>query len=277
MPAAAGPEIERLIQLLARLPGLGPRSARRAALFLIKKREQIMAPLAAAMHTALEKIEVCRVCGNIDSQNPCTVCTDMRRDPAIIVVVADVADLWALERAHAVNARYHVLGGTLSPLDGVGPEELSIDALVSRAHAPAVTEVILALNATVDGQTTAHYITDLLQDANVKVTRLAHGVPVGGELDYLDEGTLSPLDGIGPEDLSIDALVSRAHAPAVTEVILALNATVDGQTTAHYITDLLHDANVKVTRLAHGVPVGGELDYLDEGTLSAAIRQRTLL
>ncbi|HYJ43706.1 MAG TPA: recombination mediator RecR, partial [Xanthobacteraceae bacterium] len=139
----------------------------------------------------LEKIEVCRVCGNIDSQNPCTVCTDVRRDPAIIVVVADVADLWALERAHAVNARYHVLGGTLSPLDGVGPEELSIDALVSRAHAPAVTEVILALNATVDGQTTAHYITDLLQDANVKVTRLAHGVPVGGELDYLDEGTLS--------------------------------------------------------------------------------------
>jgi len=175
MPAAAaGPEIERLIQLLARLPGLGPRSARRAALFLIKKREQIMAPLAAAMHTALEKIEVCRVCGNIDSQNPCTVCTDVRR-----------------ERAHAVNARYHVLGGTLSPLDGIGPEDLSIDALVSRVHAPAVTEVILALNATVDGQTTAHYITDLLHDANVKVTRLAHGVPVGGELDYLDEGTLS--------------------------------------------------------------------------------------
>jgi recombination protein RecR len=192
MPAAAaGPEIERLIQLLARLPGLGPRSARRAALFLIKKREQIMAPLAAAMLSALEKIEVCRVCGNIDSQNPCTVCTDVRRDPTIIVVVADVADLWALERAHAVNARYHVLGGTLSPLDGIGPEDLSIDALVSRAHAPTVTEVILALNATVDGQTTAHYITDLLHDADVKVTRLAHGVPVGGELDYLDDGTLS--------------------------------------------------------------------------------------
>jgi recombination protein RecR len=191
MPAAAGPEIERLIQLLSRLPGLGPRSARRAALFLIKKREQIMTPLAAAMQTALEKIEICQVCGNIDSQNPCTVCTDVRRDPAIIVVVADVADLWALERAHAVNARYHVLGGTLSPLDGIGPEELSIDALVSRAHAPEVTEIILALNATVDGQTTAHYITDLLHDANVKVTRLAHGVPVGGELDYLDEGTLS--------------------------------------------------------------------------------------
>jgi recombination protein RecR len=192
MPTAvAGPEIERLIQLLARLPGLGPRSARRAALFLIKKREQIMAPLGQALATALDKIEICRTCGNIDTQNPCTVCTDPRRDGAIIVVVADVADLWALERAHAVNARYHVLGGTLSPLDGIGPQDLTIDALVSRASDPAVSEVILALNATVDGQTTAHYITDLLQDANVKVTRLAHGVPVGGELDYLDEGTLA--------------------------------------------------------------------------------------
>jgi recombination protein RecR len=192
MPTAvAGPEIERLIQLLARLPGLGPRSARRAALFLIKKRELLMAPLAGALQTAIEKIEVCRLCGNIDTQNPCTVCTDERRDPSIIVVVADVADLWALERAHAVNARYHVLGGTLSPLDGVGPQDLAIDILVSRAHAEAVKEVILALNATVDGQTTAHYITDLLQDAGVKVTRLAHGVPIGGELDYLDEGTLS--------------------------------------------------------------------------------------
>ena len=191
MPAAAGPEIERLIQLLARLPGLGPRSARRAALFLIKKREMLMTPLAAALQTALEKIEVCRICGNIDSQNPCTVCTDVKRDGGVIVVVADVADLWALERAGAINARYHVLGGTLSPLDGVGPQDLTIDALVSRAHDAAVHEIILALNATVDGQTTAHYITDLLQDANVKVTRLAHGVPVGGELDYLDEGTLS--------------------------------------------------------------------------------------
>jgi recombination protein RecR len=189
--AAAGPEIERLIQLLARLPGLGPRSARRAALFLIKKREQIMAPLAAAMQEALEKIAICRTCGNIDTQNPCTVCTDPRRDPGIIVVVADVADLWALERAHAINARYHVLGGTLSPLDGIGPQDLAIDALISRAHDAAATEVILALNATVDGQTTAHYITDLLHDADVKVTRLAHGVPVGGELDYLDEGTLA--------------------------------------------------------------------------------------
>ncbi len=192
MPAIfAGPEIERLIQLLARLPGLGPRSARRAALFLIKKRELVMAPLAYALQSAMEKIEICRVCGNIDTQNPCAVCTDQKRDPSTIVVVADVADLWALERAHAINARYHVLGGTLSPLDGVGPDDLTIAALVKRAHDPAVTEVVLALNATVDGQSTAHYITDLLHDAEVKITRLAHGVPVGGELDYLDEGTLA--------------------------------------------------------------------------------------
>jgi recombination protein RecR len=150
-----------------------------------------MAPLGAALQTAMDKIEICRTCGNIDTQNPCTVCTDTRRDPSIIVVVADVADLWALERAHAVNSRYHVLGGTLSPLDGVGPQDLTIDALVARAHGPDVKEVILALNATVDGQTTAHYITELLHDADVKVTRLAHGVPVGGELDYLDEGTLA--------------------------------------------------------------------------------------
>jgi recombination protein RecR len=185
-----GPEIDRLIKLLARLPGLGPRSARRAAVHLIKNRELLMTPLAAALQSALDKIEVCRVCGNIDTQNPCGLCTDPNRDPSLIVVVADVADLWALERAKALNARYHVLGGTLSPLDGVGPEDLSISALVSRAHAPDVCELILALNATVDGQTTAHYITDLLQDAGVKVTKLAHGVPVGGELDYLDEGTL---------------------------------------------------------------------------------------
>ena len=192
MPSvAAGPEIERLIQLLARLPGLGPRSARRAALFLIKKRELIMAPLAAALQSAMEKIEICRVCCNIDTQNPCSVCTDTRRESSIIVVVADVADLWALERAHAINARYHVLGGTLSPLDGVGPDDLTIEALIKRAHDPAVKEIILALNATVDGQSTAHYITDLLHGAKVKVTRLAHGVPVGGELDYLDEGTLA--------------------------------------------------------------------------------------
>ena len=171
MPSAvAGPEIERLIQLLARLPGLGPRSARRAALHLIKKREALMTPLAGALQVAIDKIQVCKTCGNIDTQNPCTVCTDPRRDPAIIVVVADVADLWALERAHATNGFYHVLGATLSPLDGVGPQDLTIDALVARAHDPRVTEIILALNATVDGQTTAHYITDLLQEAGVKVT-----------------------------------------------------------------------------------------------------------
>jgi recombination protein RecR len=192
MPSAvAGPEIERLIQLLAKLPGLGPRSARRAALHLIKKRELLMQPLTAALETAMDKIVVCSTCGNIDTHDPCTVCTDPRRDPSIIVAVADVADLWALERAHAVNGKYHVLGGTLSPLDGVGPQDLSIDALVSRAHEPQVKELILAVNATVDGQTTAHYITDLMRDSAVKVTRLAHGVPVGGELDYLDEGTLS--------------------------------------------------------------------------------------
>jgi recombination protein RecR len=192
MPAAvAGPEIERLIQLLARLPGLGPRSARRAALHLIKKRDLLMAPLADALQSAMENIAVCRICGNIDTQNPCAVCSDPSRDPSIIIVVADVADLWALERARAVNGRYHVLGGTLSPLDGIGPEDLSIEALIARAHAPEVKEVLLALNATVDGQTTAHYITDLLANAGVKVTGLAHGVPVGGELDYLDEGTLA--------------------------------------------------------------------------------------
>src|SRR5438270_1083298 len=189
--STAGPEIERLIQLLARLPGLGPRSARRAALHLIKKRDALMAPLASALQVAIDRIVVCKTCGNIDTQNPCTVCTDPRRDRSIIVVVADVADLWALERAHASNGLYHVLGATLSPLDGVGPQDLAIEGLVARAHEPRVTEIILALNATVDGQTTAHYITDLLHDAGVKVTRLAHGVPVGGELDYLDEGTLS--------------------------------------------------------------------------------------
>ena len=189
--SVAGPEIERLIQLLARLPGLGPRSARRAALHLIKKREPLMTPLTSALQTAIEKIVVCKTCGNIDTVDPCTVCTDVRRDRSVIIVVADVADVWALERAGVLNARYHVLGGTLSPLDGVGPAELTIDVLVTRAHAPEVKEIVLALNATVDGQTTAHYVTDLLHDAGVTVTRLAHGVPVGGELDYLDEGTLS--------------------------------------------------------------------------------------
>ena len=173
MPAAAaGPEIERLIQLLARLPGLGPRSARRAALFLIKKRELLMAPLAAALQTAIEKIEVCKICGSIDSQNPCTVCTDPRRDDSAIVVIADVADLWALERAHAINARYHVLGGTLSPLDGVGPDDLSIDALVKRASAPEVKEVVIALSATVDGQSTADRKSTRLNSSHQCLSRM---------------------------------------------------------------------------------------------------------
>ncbi|HMN50756.1 MAG: recombination mediator RecR [Xanthobacteraceae bacterium] len=187
----AGPEIERLIQLLAKLPGLGPRSARRAALQLVRKRAELMEPLADAMRGALEKIVVCSTCGNIDTRDPCSVCADATRDASLLVAVENVADLWALERAGAVNGRYHVLGGTLSALDGIGPDDLNIASLVSRAHEPGVREVVLALNATVDGQTTAHYITDLLRNADVKVTRLAHGVPVGGELDYLDEGTLS--------------------------------------------------------------------------------------
>ena len=189
--SVAGPDIERLIQLLARLPGLGPRSARRAALHLIKKREALMTPLSAALQVAIDKIQVCNTCGNIDTQNPCTVCTDPRRDPSIIVVVADVADLWALERAHATNGFYHVLGATLSPLDGVGPQDLTIDALVARAHDQRVTEIILALNATVDGQTTAHYIAEALTPTAVTVTGLAQGVPIGGELDYLDDGTIT--------------------------------------------------------------------------------------
>jgi recombination protein RecR len=187
----AGPEIERLIQLLARLPGLGPRSARRAALHLIKRRETLLGPLSDALRVANERIVVCRSCGNVDTAEPCTVCRDGRRDPTILVVVEDVSDLWALERSGAVNARYHVLGGVLSPLDGVRPEHLNLDTLVARAAEPEVKEVILALNATVDGQTTAHYVTEILAHLPVRVTKLAHGVPVGGELDYLDEGTLS--------------------------------------------------------------------------------------
>ena len=195
-----GPEIEALIQLLAKLPGLGPRSARRAALHLIKKKDQVLRPLAHAAAEAAEKVSICSICGNVDTTNPCTICTDPKRDRKTIVVVEDVADLWALERANAVNSLYHVLGGTLSPLDGVGPEDLRIDELIDRVAdplldettgEPVTREIILAVNATVEGQTTAHYITDRLDGLNVKITRLAHGVPVGGELDYLDEGTLS--------------------------------------------------------------------------------------
>ncbi len=187
----AGPEIERLIQLLAKVPGLGPRSARRAALHLIKKKEQLLAPLAAAMGEAVEKVRICATCGNVDTADPCMICTDPRRDPATLIVVEDVSDLWALERAAAMNVRYHVLGGTLSPLDGIGPDQLNIRSLVDRVAGGEVREVILAVNATVEGQTTAHYLTDQLAGFDVKVTRLAHGVPVGGELDYLDEGTLA--------------------------------------------------------------------------------------
>ncbi len=187
----AGPEIERLIQLLGRLPGLGPRSARRAALHLIRRKEELLAPLADAMAVARDRVVTCSACGNIDTADPCTICRDARRDPATLVVVETVSDLWALERAGVVRGRYHVLGGVLSPLDGVGPDDLNLKGLVRRVADDAVAEVILAVNATVDGQTTAHYVTDLLSHFEVKVTRLAHGVPVGGELDYLDEGTLA--------------------------------------------------------------------------------------
>jgi len=186
-----GPELERLIQLLSRLPGLGPRSARRAALHLVKKKEQLLVPLAASLSEVVEKVVVCGTCGNIDTSTPCTICCDPRRDTSAIVVVEDVSDLWALERASATRASYHVLGGTLSPLDGIGPEDLAISSLVDRVAKGGVGEVIIAVNATVEGQTTAHYITEQLEEFEVSISRLAHGVPVGGELDYLDEGTLS--------------------------------------------------------------------------------------
>ena len=191
MASVAGPEIERLIQLLARMPGLGPRSARRAALHLIRKREQLLGPLADAMKIAHERITTCAVCGNVDTRDPCSSWCDERRDSATLVVVESVGDLWALERADATHGRYHVLGGALSPLDGVGPDDLNLASLVARVAGGGVREVVLAVNATVDGQTTAHYVTDLLSPYSVKITRLAHGVPVGGELDYLDDGTLS--------------------------------------------------------------------------------------
>jgi recombination protein RecR len=187
----AGLEIERLIQLLAKLPGLGPRSARRAALHLIRKREDLLAPLTDAMQTARDRLVTCPVCGNIDTCAPCTLCRDPRRDDSTLIVVETVADLWALERAGALSARYHVLGGCLSPLDGVGPKDLNLATLAERAAKEGVKEVVLALNATVEGQTTAHYIMDVLAPLGLRITRLAHGVPVGGELDYLDEGTLA--------------------------------------------------------------------------------------
>lgn len=192
----AGPEIETLIQMLARLPGLGPRSARRAALYLIKRREAVLDPLAEALSLVTERVRPCQQCGNFDTSDPCALCADLQRDSSILCVVEDVDDLWALERTKAFRGRYHVLGGLLSALDGVGPDDLAIPRLVERASAPEVAEIILALPATVDGQTTAHYITDRLKDAetadhSLKISGLAHGVPVGGELDYLDDGTLS--------------------------------------------------------------------------------------
>jgi recombination protein RecR len=188
--ATSGPEIEQLIQLMARLPGLGPRSARRAVLHLIKKKEQLMVPLSAALDRAVTAVQVCEVCGNVDTRSPCGICADPRRaGSGLLIVVEDVADLWALERAGVGAVKYHVLGGVLSPLDGVGPDDLAIDSLIARAG--EFSEIVLAVNATVEGQTTAHYLTDRLAPTGVKVTRLAHGVPVGGELDYLDEGTLA--------------------------------------------------------------------------------------
>jgi recombination protein RecR len=186
----AGPEIERLIQLLARLPGLGPRSARRAALILLKRRDQLLEPLAAAMRDAAAKVKTCGICGNYDSVDPCAICADERRDPSVICVVEDVASLWAMERSGLFRGRYHVLGGVLSALDGIGPDDLEVDRLVARAAAEPVGEIILALAATVDGQTTAHYLVDRLAGAQVAVSGLAQGVPVGGELDYLDDGTI---------------------------------------------------------------------------------------
>jgi recombination protein RecR len=191
MKRSSGADIENLIGMLAKLPGLGPRSARRAALHLIKKREQLLLPLSRAMSEAGEKIAICKECGNFDTEQPCMICRDEARDASVICVVEEVGDLWAMERAGIINARYHVLGGTLSPLDGRGPEDLNIAKLIERAASPAVKEVILALNATVEGQTTAHYIAAQLEDRPVRITRLGRGVPVGGELDYLDEGTLA--------------------------------------------------------------------------------------
>lgn len=192
MPAnQIGPELQRLIDLLAKMPGLGPRSAKRAALYLLKKREPVMRPLAFALADAADKVKACSICGNWDSIDPCAVCADASRDKAVLCVVQDVGDLWALERAGAHRGAYHVLGGLLSPLDGVGPDDLHIGALIARVKEGAVKEVVLALPATVDGQTTAHYLAEHLENEGVSVTRLSQGVPVGGELDYLDEGTLA--------------------------------------------------------------------------------------
>lgn len=183
-------DIEKLIQIMGRLPGLGPRSARRAVLHLMKKRETLLQPLISAMQDVSAHVKTCSVCGNLDASDPCTICRDAGRDETTLCVVADVGDLWALERIATFKGRYHVLGGVLSALDGIGPEQLSIGGLLRRVEAGGVKELILALGATVDGQTTAHYLADRLQPYSLAISRLAHGVPVGGELDYLDDGTL---------------------------------------------------------------------------------------
>lgn len=190
MAASIGPEIERLIALLAKLPGLGPRSARRAALALLKKREQLLVPLGLALGEAAARVRLCGVCGALDSSDPCAICADASREAGVICVVEEVGALWAMERAGAFRGRYHVLGGLLSALDGVGPDTLRVDALISRSAAETVGEVVLALPATVDGQTTAHYLVERLSGAGVEVTMLARGVPVGGDLDWLDDGTI---------------------------------------------------------------------------------------
>ena len=187
----AGPEIESLIRQLSKLPGLGPRSARRVALALIKRRETLLDPLVQTLSAAADTVKICSACGNYDSQNPCAICEDPRRDDALICVVEDVADLWALERTASFRGRYHVTGGLLSPLDGIGPGDLRLDQLISRARAPVVKEIILALSATVDGQTTTHYVAERLEGTETKISGIAHGVPIGGELDYLDDGTIA--------------------------------------------------------------------------------------
>ncbi len=187
----ASPEIDQLTQMLAKLPGLGPRSARRAVLHLLKKRETVLVPLMAALSNVNERLTTCTTCGNVDTRDPCGVCRDDRRDRSVVCVVEEVADLWALERSGLFRGVYHVLGGRLSALDGVRPEDLGIEKLESRVAEGGINEIILAMNATLEGQTTAHYVADRLAATGVKITQLAHGVPVGGELDYLDDGTLA--------------------------------------------------------------------------------------
>jgi recombination protein RecR len=187
----AGQEIETLANALARLPGLGPRSARRAVLHLMKKRESALQPLLAALQTVSEKLSTCSVCGNVDTADPCSICRDPRRDERSLCVVEEVSDLWALDRSRLFPGRYHVLGGRLSALEGIRPEDLSIDKLVSRISAGGIDEVVLAMTATLEGQTTAHYLAERLESFPICLTQLAHGLPVGGELDYLDEGTLA--------------------------------------------------------------------------------------